>query len=103
MSTFLVIYRIDPAAMADAPEPTPEQASEMTQAWMSWAERNSAAIVDFGNPTTPASPGADPSVGGYGLLQADTYDELATLLEDHPHRAMGGTIDVYENQPVPGV
>ncbi|MBS1697351.1 MAG: hypothetical protein JST25_02990 [Actinobacteria bacterium] len=103
MPNYLLIYRADPAAMAAMPEPTPEQAAEMTSAWTSWAARVGDAILDFGDPTAAVSPGADPTVGGYSLLQADSYDAIAALLEGHPHTAMGGTIDVYERQPVPGM
>ena len=100
MTNYLLIYRADPAAMAAMPEITPEQGAEMTAAWNSWAERAGDAIVNFGDPTAPVSPGADPTVGGYSLLQAGSYDEIAALLDGHPHTAMGGTIDVYETQPV---
>ncbi|MDQ4212477.1 hypothetical protein [Microbacterium capsulatum] len=100
MTTYLLIYRADPAAMAAMPEPTPEQAAEMMSAWTGWAERAGDAIVNFGDPTAPVSPGADPTVGGYSLLQGDSYEAIAALLEGHPHKAMGGTIDVYETQPV---
>lgn len=102
MTNYLLIYRVDPAAMAAMPEPTPEQAAEMTDAWNGWAARAGDAIVNFGDPTVPVSPGADPTVGGYSLLQADSYEAIATLLEGHPHTAMGGAIDVYETQPVMG-
>ncbi|MDR6866820.1 hypothetical protein J2Y69_001419 [Microbacterium resistens] len=99
MTDYLLIYRADPAAM---PDPTPEQAAEMMSAWNGWAEEAGDAIVNFGDPTAPVSPGADPTVAGYSLLRADSYEEIASLLDDHPHAAMGGTIDVYEAQPIPG-
>ena len=102
MSTYLLLYRADPAAMAAMPEPTPEEGAAMMKAWMDWSERAGNAIIDLGNPTSAVSDGADASVGGYSLLQADSYDQVAALLEGHPHAAMGGTIDVYETQPVMG-
>jgi hypothetical protein len=100
MSTYLLLYRADPAAMAAMPEPTPEEGAAMTKAWTDWAGGVGDALVDFGNPTAAASPGADASVGGYSLLQADSYDAVTALLVGHPHTAMGGTIDVYEVQPI---
>jgi hypothetical protein len=103
MSNYLLLYRADPAAMAAMAEPTPEEGAAMMQAWNDWAARAGDAIVDFGNPTAAVSPDADASVGGYSLLQADSYDEVAALLVGHPHAAMGGTIDVYEVQPVEGM
>jgi len=99
MSTYLLLYRADPAAMAAMPEPTPEEGAAMMKAWMDWSERAGDAIIDLGNPTSVASPGADASVGGYSLVQAGSYDDVVALLDGHPHAAMGGTIDVYEAEP----
>ncbi|GAA4477432.1 hypothetical protein GCM10023171_00110 [Microbacterium panaciterrae] len=73
-----------------------------SSAWNAWATRAGDAIVKFGDPTVAVSPGADPSVGGFSLLRADSYESLTNLLEGHPHTATGGTIDVYERQPVAG-
>lgn len=103
MTQFLVLYRADPEAMAAMPEPTPEQAQQMMQAWEGWAKKAGSAIVDFGNPTKPASEGADPSIGGYSLLQAEDYTALQTVLDGHPHTAMGGTLEVFEVTPIEGM
>jgi hypothetical protein len=103
MSTYLLLYRADPAAMAAMPQPTSEEGAAMMQAWNDWAARAGDAIIDFGNPTAAVSPGADASVGGYSLLRAESYDDIAALLHGHPHSAMGGTIDVYEAQPIDGM
>lgn len=103
MTQFLVLYRADPEAMAAMPEPTPEQAEQMTAAWNNWAAKAGSAIVDFGNPTKPASSGADPSIGGYSLLQADDLAALQRVLEGHPHTAMGGQIEIFEITPIPGM
>ncbi|WP_425956891.1 YciI family protein [Xylanimonas sp. McL0601] len=99
MTKYLLIYRADPAAMAAMPEPTPEQMQEMASGWFAWRDRVGAAMVDFGDPTQPASEGADPTLGGYSIVQADSSDAAQGLLQDHPHTAMGGTIDVYEITP----
>jgi hypothetical protein len=58
-------------------------------------------MVDFGDPTVPVSPDADPTVGGYSIVQADTREGALALLTGHPHAAMGGQIDVYELTPFP--
>lgn len=99
MAHYLLLYRSDPAAMAAMPQPTPEQMEEMNAAWLGWRDRAGAAIVDFGNPTSPVSEGADASVGGYSLVEAESKDAALALLAGHPHAAMGGTIDVYEVTP----
>jgi len=99
VTKYLLIYRADPAAMAAMPEPTPEQVQEMGAAWFGWRDRVGDALVDFGDPTRPLSAGADPSLGGYSIVQAADGDAAQALLEGHPHTAMGGTIDVYELTP----
>lgn len=99
MSHYLLIYRADPAAMAAMPKPTPAQLEEMAASWYGWRDRLGTALVDFGDPTVPASPGADPSVGGYSVIVADDVAAAEALLDGHPHRAMGGRIDVYEVRP----
>jgi hypothetical protein len=99
MAHYLLIYRADPAARAAMPEPTPEQMQQMTDAWMAWRDRIGASLVDFGDPTVPVSAGADPTVGGYSLVEADSHEAALGLIAGHPHAAMGGTIDVYEVTP----
>ncbi len=103
MTRYLILYRSDPEAIASMPEQTPEQAAEMTAAWNGWAERTGRAIIDFGAPTVPRSPGADPGVGGYSILEFDSPEALDESLAGHPHIASGGTIDVFELQPIPGM
>ena len=101
MAKYLLIYRADPAAMASMPEPTPDQMKDMAAAWYGWRDRVGEAMVDFGDPTQPVSEGADATVGGYSIVQADSTEAARTLLEGHPHIAMGGTIDLYEITPFP--
>lgn len=103
MARYLLLYRADPEAIAAMPEPTPEQAAEMNDAWNGWAAAAGPALLDFGAPTTAVSDGADRGVGGYSLLEADSADAVEALLTSHPHRAMGGTIDVYELVAPPGM
>ena len=103
MARYLILYKADPAAMAAMPEPTPEQIEEMNSAWNGWAERTGAGVIDFGAPTSAKSEAAGPRIGGYSNLEFDTEDALNESLAAHPHRAMGGTIDVFELQPIPGM
>jgi hypothetical protein len=103
MTTYLLLYKADPAAVAAMPEPTPEESAAMNKAWMDWAASAGDALTDFGNPTKAVSEGADDWVGGYTLIEADSPEAVEALLTSHPHRAMGGVIDVYEAQAVPGM
>jgi hypothetical protein len=43
------------------------------------------------------------SVGGFSILEAESADALQAVLEGHPHSAQGGTIEVYEFLPIPGM
>jgi hypothetical protein len=56
-------------------------------------------LVDVGNPTAPVSADADPTVGGYSIVEADSHDAALALLAGHPHTAMGGLIYVFEVTP----
>ena len=42
-------------------------------------------------------------IGGYSILQADSHEALAKVLEDHPHRVMDGTIETLEFLSIPGM
>jgi len=68
------------------------------QLWMEWLGRAGSAIVDAGAPL----PGGDGTSRGYSLLQAESPEALAGVLEGHPHTTHGGTIDTYEFLTVPG-
>lgn len=103
MSRFLVLYTGDQPAADRMSAGTPEQQAAGMQQWMAWAQRAGDALVDLGTPLAAASAGADPGLGGYSVLEADSADAVQALLEGHPHTAMGGRIDVYESLPLPGM
>ena len=98
MKKFLVLYRSDEDAAARMAAATPEEQQAGIQLWMEWFGRAGSSIVDGGAPLT----GGDGSVRGYSILQADSRDALAGVLEGHPHTHAGGTIETYEFLPVPG-
>jgi hypothetical protein len=103
MTRYLLIYRGDPEARASMPPMTEEQVAQENAAWNAWAAKVGSGIIDFGTPTEAVSPGADPTVGGYSIIEAESAEHVDSLLDGHPHRMRGGTIDVYELQPVPGM
>lgn len=91
---------------------TPEQQKAGMDAWMGWMKKTQSAIVDMGGPlgkslrVTPK--GASPVVndlGGYSILQAESKEDVAKMLEGHPHFMMGdgSTIEVVELMAVPGM
>src|ERR1700752_1466678 len=101
MTKFLVLYRADVSAQEQMSQATPEQAQAGMDAWMAWAGKAGEALVDLGSPLSPVG-GADAKLGGYSIMQADSADALAGVMEGHPHLQMG-TIDVHECLEMPGM
>ena len=101
MAKFLVLYRSDVSAADQMGQASPEEAQAGMDAWMTWAGKAGDAIVDFGSPLSPVG-GADATLGGYSVLQAESADALAAVLDGHPHLEVG-TIDVHECLEVPGM
>lgn len=90
---------------------TPEQMNAGMDAWRAWAAKAGDAIVDLGTPLAAATrlgagssaPGRD-DISGYSLLQSDSAEALASLLEDHPHlHVPGNSIEVLESLAMPGM
>ena len=97
MKKFMVLYNSSVTASEQMASSTPEQRKAGMQEWMAWAGRAGSAIVDFGAPLQAAArvtPGGvsdpDSQAAGYSLLQADSKDEIDSLLADHPHLKMPG-------------
>ena len=105
MTKYLVLYRSGMTASEQMASSTPEQAQAGMDAWMAWAGRAGDAIVDLGSPTSVVDPGGDSGdpIGGYSIMQADSPDALAALLDSHPHKTMGGTIETLECLSMPGM
>ncbi len=72
---------------------------------MAWAGQAGDAIVDLGTPLGVVDPGGDSGdpIAGYSILQAAAHEALNKVLEGHPHKAMGGTIETLECLQLPGM
>lgn len=110
MSKYLLLYRSPVSAADQMGDASPEQAQAGMDLWMSWAGRVGDAMVDMGAPTSAvgsvgATTASESLVGGYSILQADSYETLRTLLEDHPHLQMGpdAGIEILELLSPPGM
>jgi len=105
MTKYLVLYRSGTTAQEQMAQSSPEQAQEGMEAWTRWAEQAGSGVVDLGSPLGVVEPGGDTGdpVGGYSILQAESADALQRLLQGHPHRAMGGTIETLEFLSMPGM
>src|SRR5215475_15323244 len=97
MSKYMILYR------------APVSAREQMAAWMQWAQKAGPAIVDMGAPLAevPAAgtpvPAAGNIIGGYSVLEAESPAALSDVLAGHPHVESGGTIEVHEMLPTPGM
>jgi hypothetical protein len=105
MAKFLVLYRAATTATEQMAAGTPEQAQAGMDAWMAWAQRAGDAVVDLGSPLNVVEAGGDAGdpIGGFSVLQADDAEALVKVLDGHPHVAMGGTIEILEFLPMPGM
>src|SRR5262245_10741270 len=111
MKKFLVLYKASAAEFAKAMSSTPEQAKAGMDAWMAWANKAQAAIVDMGAPlgksmrvTPKGSSAVVNDLGGYSVLQGESKEAVADLMKGHPHFMMGpeATIEISELMPMPG-
>jgi len=98
MATFLVTYHGGPGMPASA-----EAREQMMAAFQAWAASVGDAMVDPGAPLGPrksvsgsgvSDAPADPSLGGYTLLRADSLDDAVKTVSDHPFVGRGGTLQV---------
>jgi hypothetical protein len=106
VSKFMILYRGQASAREQIANATPEQVQAGLEAWRAWATKVGYALSDLGAPlthTTHVGPGAASTdgVSGYSILEAGSADEVATLLDGHPHLAMpGSSIEVLEVIPM---
>ena len=105
MTNYLVLYRSNITAGEQMAQSTPEQAQAGMDAWTAWADQAGDAVVDLGTPLEVVETGGDSAdpIGGYSILQAESNEALGKLLEDHPHKATGGTIQTLECLQIPGM
>jgi hypothetical protein len=105
VTKYLVLYRSKMTADQQMAQSTPEQAQAGMDAWMAWAEQAGDAVVDLGTPLEVVEAGGDSGdpIGGYSILQAESREDLAKVLDGHPHLAMGGTVETLEFLSMPGM
>jgi hypothetical protein len=111
VTKFLVLYNSPIPAAEMMANMSPEEAKAGMDAWMAWSQKVGDALVDFGLPlgsnrrieADSASRGST-QASGYSIVQAESLDSATKMLEDHPHlQTPGGTIDVLECLPMPGM
>jgi hypothetical protein len=108
MAKYLVLYRSPVSAAEMMANATPEQAHANMEGWMRWAGQAGGALVDLGSPLASAAmvgakaDGGTP-IGGFSVLEADSADGVRKVLDGHPHLEGGGTVEVLEFLPIPGM
>ena len=109
MAKFMVLYRSSVAPGEQMANSTPEEAQAGMEAWMNWAGKAGPALVDLGSPVASVgSAGKGGSsgqpIGGFSILEAESKDAVAKLLDGHPHFQSPGdpTIEILEFLPIPG-
>ncbi len=103
MKKFLVIYYSSQTMQETVADSTIDKNAEM-QKWMDWAEKCGSSLVDMGAPLGNAHKmsaenhgPSESSVTGYSILQAESWDEVNSLMQGHPHLAMGECeIEIHE-------
>jgi hypothetical protein len=111
VAKFMVLYRSSVSPEEQMASASPEQAQAGMEAWMRWAQKAGPAVSDLGSPLggsrfVPAGAGAQTGtpIGGFSVLEADSADDAAKLLDDHPHLQMpGAVIEVLEFLQIPGM
>ena len=111
MARFMVVYRSNVSAQEQMANADPAKAQAGMDAWMAWAKEADEAIVDLGMPLSggrrldgsQAVP-SDTDVAGYSILQAESLDEVVTILDRHPHLVVpGNSLDVLPILAMPGM
>ncbi len=92
MKKYLVLYRSSTPAAEMMANTTPEQMQAGMEDWNRWSQAAGSAVIDLGAPVgdavtvgNAAHLGNPVGLTGYSILQAESADEVAKLLEAHPH------------------
>jgi len=111
MKKFLALYRMDMGEMQKMMASTSaEERKKSMGEWQAWMKKNMASFADHGGPAgktkqVAASGISDikNDIGGYSIIQAESYEAAAALFGDNPHLTMpGATVEVMEIMSMPG-
>lgn len=111
MRKFLVLYESNITGSERMASASPEQMQTSMAEWMKWKEDTGDTLVDFGNPlqigkkvTLDVITDGTANFSGYSIIQAETLDEAAKILQSHPQlKAPDMSIEVLEYLDMPGM
>lgn len=108
----MVLYHAPVGAAEQMKNASPEDAKKGMEPWFAWKEKVGEGMVDMGTPlgnshkvTKSGASAGKSTVVGYSILQADSMDEAAEMLKDHPHLEWmnGCEVEIHESLPLPGM
>jgi hypothetical protein len=112
MAKYLILYNSSLSASETMAQATPEQMQASMDEWLAWRdEAVKTAEFEFGSPLQAAShitpdevTTSDIPVSGYSIMEGESKEVIAALLQTHPHlKRQGATIDVLEMLSMPGM
>lgn len=110
MNKYLLLYR-SPVMDTPPPQPSPEEMQAMFKAWDAWKSKFKANMVDQGDGLKPDGKVLAPNdsvtdgpfveakevLGGFSIIQAETYDQALEVARACPVRQMpGNSIEIRE-------
>lgn len=107
MAKYMLIYR-DPATPQTAP--SPEEMQAFLAMWGEWFQKCGPSILDGGDALKPCGrvlkaggvvsdgPYAESKevIGGYSVVQADSYEAAVEIAKECPISKVGGAIEIRE-------
>lgn len=107
MAKYMLIYR-DPAVPRD--QPSPEEMQAFLAMWGEWFQKFSTRIIDGGDALLPTGRVLQPDgqvangpyveakemIGGYSVVEAETYEGAVEVARECPITKVGGAIEIRE-------
>ncbi len=107
MKKFIVVYHAPQPADQNM-QAKPEDMKGVMDAWMAWAKKCGAGMVDLGTPlgngqkvSKSGTSSSKRNVVGYSILQAENIEAAKGMLKGHPHLNMPGACEIECTNPWP--
>lgn len=92
MKKYFVLYKASPEQFKKWMSMSKEDQQKGMEVWNTWMEDHKAEIADPGTPlskvkkvTKQGIEDAHNNIGGYMILQAESLDAAATIMQNSPH------------------